>query len=73
MMNRIETSGRGGEARIRYLDGDFQIVTPGAFVRCAVTEQKIPLDELRYWSVERQEAYADAVASLSRYLEMRSQ
>jgi hypothetical protein len=38
-----------------------------------VTEQKIPLDELRYWSVERQEAYADAVASLSRYLEMRSQ
>ena len=73
MMNRIETTRRGGEARIRYLDGDFQIVTPGAFVRCAVTGHKIPLDELRYWSVERQEAYSDAVASLSRHLEMRSQ
>jgi hypothetical protein len=70
-MNRIETSGRGGEARVRYLDGDFQIVTPGAFVRCAVTGQEIPLDELRYWNVERQEAYADAAASLSRHLETR--
>jgi hypothetical protein len=70
-MNRIETSGRGGEARVRYLDGDFQIVTPGAFVRCAVTGQEIPLDELRYWNVERQEAYADAAASLSRHIETR--
>ena len=67
-MNRIE-SGRGGEARIRYLDGDFQILAPGAFVRCAVTGREIPLDELRYWSVARQEAYADSAASLTRYLE----
>ena len=57
-MNRIEATGRGGEARLRYLDGDFQIVTPGSFVHCAVTGRKIPLDELRYWSVEHQEAYA---------------
>jgi hypothetical protein len=69
-MNRIERTGRGGEARLRYLDGDFQIVTPGAFVRCAVTGTEIPLDELRYWSVERQEAYADAAASLVRHLEL---
>jgi len=68
-MNRMEISGRGGEARIRYLDGDFQIVSPGAFVHCAVTGREIPLDELRYWSVERQEAYVDAEAALSRYLE----
>ena len=26
-----------GEAEIKYLDGDFRIVRPGAFVRCAVT------------------------------------
>ena len=70
MMNRIERTGRGGEARIRYLDGDFQIVTPGAFVHCAVTGREIPLDELRYWSVERQEAYADAATSLARHLEL---
>ena len=27
-MNRIDISGRGGEARVRYLDGDFQILCP---------------------------------------------
>ena len=46
-MNRIEPAGRGGEARIRYLDGDYQILSPGAFVRCAVTGVAIPLDELK--------------------------
>jgi hypothetical protein len=64
-MNRHETSS-GGEARIRYLDGDFQVVVPGSFVTCAVTGTAIALSDLRYWSVERQEAYADARASLER-------
>lgn len=61
MMNRFEGGGR--QAKIRYLDGDFQIVLPGAFVICAMTGKPIPLDELRYWSVARQEPYADAEAS----------
>jgi hypothetical protein len=65
-MNRIEFS-RGGEARLRYLDSDFQVLSPGAFVRCAVTGAAIPLDQLRYWSVARQEAYADAAISLLRH------
>ncbi len=68
-MNRFEGPG-AREARIRFLDGDFQVISPGAFVRCAVTGQPIPLDELRYWSVARQEAYVDAAASLQRELEM---
>jgi hypothetical protein len=66
-MNRIEKFGRGGEARVRYLDGDFQVMTPGAYVRCAVTGIDIPLDELKYWSVARQEPYVDAAAALKRY------
>ena len=53
-----------GEAHIRYLDGDLQILTPGDYVICAVTERKIPLEALRYWSVDRQEAYIDAKAAL---------
>jgi hypothetical protein len=69
-MNRIDRPGRGGEARVRYLDGDFQVVTPGIFVRCAVTGAEIPLDELKYWSVARQEAYVDAAASLKRHQEL---
>ena len=67
MMNRFEGPG-GREARIRYLDGDFQVISPGAFVRCAVTGENIPLEELKYWSVERQEPYVDAAVSLEREL-----
>ena len=38
-------------------------------MRCAVTGKPIPLDELKYWSVQRQEPYADAEMSLKRELE----
>jgi len=67
-MNRFERNlGFKGEAKIRYLDGEIQVITPGEFVRCAVTGRAIPLDELRYWSVELQEAYVDAATSLKRF------
>jgi hypothetical protein len=56
-----------GEAEIRYLDGDFRVIRPGAFVRCAITGVEIPVEELRYWSVERQEAYASPEAVLQRH------
>ncbi|WP_306119466.1 MULTISPECIES: DUF2093 domain-containing protein [unclassified Roseitalea] len=52
------------EARVRFLDADFRVITPGTFVRCAITGKPIPIDELRYWSVERQQAYVDVHASL---------
>jgi hypothetical protein len=68
-MNRFEGPG-AREARIRYLDGDFQVMSPGAFVRCAVTGESIPIDELKYWSVARQEPYANVAASLQREVEM---
>lgn len=54
----------GGEAKLKYLDGDFEVMMPGAFVLCAITGKQIALDDLRYWSVDRQEAYADAELSL---------
>ena len=70
-MNRFETSfSAGREAKLRYLDADFQVVQTGEFVRCAVTEQPIKLNELRYWSVERQEAYVSAEAGMQRLLEV---
>ncbi len=72
-MNRFEKLfGTRGEAQVHYLDGEFQIVSPGEYVLCAVTQQKIPLAELRYWSVALQEPYASAEISLSRYLETNS-
>jgi hypothetical protein len=70
-MNRYDpniTPGR--EARLRYLDGDYQVVIQGDYVRCAMTGQPIKLDDLRYWSVARQEAYASAALALKRHLEL---
>jgi hypothetical protein len=55
-----------GEAEIKYLDGDFRVMRPGAFVRCGVTRVAIPLEDLKYWSVEHQEAYASPEAVLQR-------
>jgi hypothetical protein len=63
-MNKFESS--GGEAVVQYLDSNLRVVKPGAFVRCAVTGQPIPLDELKYWNVERQEAYASPEAVMIR-------
>ncbi|PSC04712.1 DUF2093 domain-containing protein [Alsobacter soli] len=66
-MNRFERRGPiQGEAVVEFLDGDFRVVKPGAFVRCAVTKQPIPLDELKYWNVDLQEAYATREAALER-------
>lgn len=62
-MNRFEGGGNR-LAVIEYLDGDFRIVQTGSHVACAITGKTIPLDELRYWSVARQEAYASCAASL---------
>lgn len=67
-MNRFERSPLAfGEAKVQYLDGDFRVLAPGSFVRCAVTGRSIALDDLRYWSAERQEAYAGPEAALARY------
>jgi len=60
-----------GEAKVEFLDGDIRILRPGAYVRCAVTGQPIPIEELRYWSVDRQEAYAGPSASMKREAERR--
>lgn len=53
-----------GEARVEFLDGDFRVLSPGSFVRCAVTGEPIPVEDLRYWDVDRQEAYASPEAKL---------
>ncbi|MDX2259783.1 MAG: DUF2093 domain-containing protein [Hyphomicrobiaceae bacterium] len=71
-MNRFDKFfGLSSEARIKYLDGEFQVVSQGDFVRCAVSGRPIMLPDLRYWSVARQEAYADAAMSLQRVLELK--
>ena len=71
-MNRFERLfGLRGEAKLRYFDGEFQVLIPGDFVRCAVTGEPIAIADLRYWSVELQEAYANAEIAFTRHRALR--
>jgi hypothetical protein len=56
--------GGGRAARVHYLAGTFRLLSDGDHVVCAVTGTPIPLHELKSWSVERQEPYIDADASM---------
>ena len=68
MLNRTDRrSPSPGEAEVNYQDGAVRVVRPGAFERCAVTGAAIPLEELRYWSVDLQEAYGSPEAVLQRH------
>ncbi len=67
----LDRSG-GRPAKLRYLSGSFQVVTPGDYVLCAVTGKRLPVSGLRYWSADLQEAYADATVAVARYNEMRA-
>lgn len=56
-------------ATVHYGDGEFVVLKPGRYVICAVTGVKIPLEALRYWSPELQEAYAGPEQALQRWQE----
>ncbi len=69
-MNAHErNTSRADEAKLHYGDGEFAVLKPGRFVRCAVTDTPIPLEALRYWSAEHQEAYAGPKEALQRWQE----
>jgi hypothetical protein len=70
-MNMMERGIRG-PAVLQYMDGEYRILTQGTYVICAVTGTQIPLEDLRYWSVDLQEAYANAEAATKRYRETRT-
>jgi hypothetical protein len=55
-------------ATLIYGPNGFRVVRPGRFVVCAVTGEAIPLEELRYWSVDRQEAYGSPEIATRRML-----
>jgi hypothetical protein len=66
-MNKMDRDLRpDGEAVLEYLDGEFRVVKAGSFVTCAVTGAHIPVEALRYWSVDLQEPYASPAVALRR-------
>lgn len=69
-MNRFESNfGAGDQARLRYRQNDYDVVQRGRYVICAVSGARIPLEDLRYWNAELQEAYASPEIATRRYLE----
>ena len=69
-MNKMERDLRPeGQAELEYLDGEYRVISPGSYVVCAVTGVHIPIEALRYWSVDLQEAYATATVAMKRFQE----
>ena len=59
-------------ATLLYGPNGFRVVKTGDHVLCAVTGMQIPLEELRYWCVDRQEAYAGPAQAAERLVEGQS-
>jgi hypothetical protein len=61
-------SSGSGAATLYFQPNGYRVVRPGAYVLCAVSGAQVMLEALRYWSVERQEAYASAELATRRLL-----
>lgn len=61
--DRMLMSSKNKVARLHYMANGFRVLTAGDHVVCSVTGQPVPLEELRYWSVVKQEPYVSAEAS----------
>jgi hypothetical protein len=59
-------------AVLHYGDGEFAVIKPGRFVTCAVTGKRIPVEALRYWNPELQEAYAGPEEALERWKQLQA-
>lgn len=59
-LKKMLMSSSSRAAKLRFLANGFRVLSPGDHVLCAVSGEAIALDDLKYWSVERQEAYATA-------------
>lgn len=69
MRDTPEPRPAGPEAKLLYGPGGYQVIKSGSYVICSVTGRPITLEGLRYWNVERQEAYFDAAAASQRHAE----
>tara|TARA_B110000438_G_C15477449_1_gene505832 strand:+ start:258 stop:455 length:198 start_codon:yes stop_codon:yes gene_type:complete len=58
------------KAKIKFNANNFEILEEGDFVICAVSEKKVPLNQLTYWNVDLQEAYFSPKEAEQRYEEL---
>ena len=57
-------------AKLKYGHNSYEVLSSGTYVICAVSGKKIPLNELKYWNVELQEAYFSPKEAHQRYEEL---
>ncbi len=57
-------SPKGRTARLAYQPNGLRQLSPGDHVICAMSGAVIMLEDLRYWSVDRQEPYATAALAV---------
>ena len=65
----VSVEGRAERASYRAQRGETVVVTVPPPVTPSIVGEQIPLDALRYWCAQRQEAYATAEISTRRHLE----
>ena len=58
-------------AKLRYRPNAFEVLEKGNHVICAVSGKKIPLDKLKYWNVDLQEAYFSPKEAQRRFEELK--
>jgi len=55
------------EAKLKYKQGNYEIIIEGDYVFCAVSKKKIFLKDLKYWNVELQEPYFSPIEVAKKY------
>ncbi|MDB4119176.1 DUF2093 domain-containing protein [Candidatus Pelagibacter sp.] len=50
-------------AKLKFLPNNFEIIEEGDHVICEISKKKIPLENLNYWNVDKQEAYYSYIES----------
>lgn len=55
-------------ATLLFQPNGFRVLATGSYVLCAITGERIPLEALRYWSVDRQEPYVSPDIATRRLL-----
>jgi hypothetical protein len=53
-------SNRKQAAKLHYMANGFRMLSGGDHVLCAVSGERIDLENLRYWSIARQQPFASA-------------
>jgi len=63
------TSNMNRTAKLHYMANNFRLLSPGDHILCAVSSERVPLEDLRYWSIKKQEGYASAEISVKAALQ----